>query len=356
MWPNFPTARWDVHVCVTHFDHPKGHWKKSIERCNFVHAVQLVLPGSYRLPDYLRQLMSEREYQVVRKLPAEELLSWDFLEAFVRRGKLSALSVGTSLSTGNCVAVTPEGKLHLSLQEDVFRGMGIEGTLSATSSKSHKTYEAKVDLLQEWLYPGKSGYDRLLAALKRAGENLVCDMALCWEPPQGETASPFSPGDFLRKRGFAVDHCRPSYSFSQEFSLTVPKMEDQLGRADDASLLEVHEWLGAVVCNVDTRPAEDEFVSSYHCPEPSEDVGQLFVAQWLGFFPGVCLEQLLSKLRERLADEGMPFCGVVAHGFDDDPTRRRTGQMSLLLWPSTETSFLLLPDGKLCLFRSPNIG
>ncbi|CAN7948498.1 unnamed protein product, partial [Ixodes hexagonus] len=223
--------------------------------CDF--QIQVIIPNAYRLPDYVRNLMSTQKYQVVRDLSLKELVVWDFLAAFVKRGCLFGLSVNTDLSTGQCVAVTPDGKLHLTSQEDVFHSLGLEGSVRAESSKSHKVYESTVDLVKECFYPGKKNYERVVQALTRAEVDFVCDVAFVWRPPsECDNVSPLSVGEYFGKKGYTVDRCEPTYAFAQQFSLPVPKMAAILAdrtMADDTTLLEVRGWLGAVVCGVDCR-------------------------------------------------------------------------------------------------------
>lgn len=369
MWPDFPSLYWDVDVCVSRSPSTTWDCEKSLGSLNFAHVMQVCIPNAYRLPDYVRNLFLAQQYQVVRSLTLKELVAWDFLVAFVKRGSLFGLSVNTDLSTGQCVAVTPDGKLHLTSQEDVFHSTGLEGSVRAKSSKSHKVFESTIDLVRDCFYPGKKNYERVVQALTRAEADLVCDVAFVWQPPsESGSVSPLSVGEYFRKRGYSVDCCEPTYAFAQQFSLPVPKMAAILSDdavadgkntdkvADDETLLRVQEWLGAVVCGVDCRPSSEdaeEFVSSYSCPEPSEETGQLYVGQWSGFLSRTCVQQLLDVLGQNLPKEGFPFCGVVVHGFDDDPTQTLTEKHSQLLARAPETSIVLLPDGRHCSFRSP---
>ncbi|KAG0426272.1 hypothetical protein HPB47_026610 [Ixodes persulcatus] len=156
------------------------------------------------------------------------------------------------------------GKLHLTSQEDVFHSTGLEGSVRAKSSKSHKVFESTIDLVRDCFYPGKKNYERVVQALTRAEADLVCDVAFVWQPPsESGSVSPLSVGEYFRKRGYSVDCCEPTYAFAQQFSLPVPKMAAILSDdavadgkntdkvADDETLLRVQEWLGAVVCGVD---------------------------------------------------------------------------------------------------------
>lgn len=356
MWPDFPHPRWDIDVCLSHFGDASERWKEAVNNCNFIHAVQLVLPGMTRVPEDISTWMASQEYDVVQSVPVKDLVSWDFVQTFARQGKLHLLSVNTSMSDGNCMAVTPEGQLWLSLQEDVYHGTGLEYSHLTCNSKEHRVYGSMVDLRKECFRPEKNNYERLRQSLERCGE-LVANVAVSWEPPEGipVPAATSARGHFSRA-GYTVVTCKPRHRSSVEFSQSAPAALETLNLEGEDELLPVHEWLGAAVCGIALRDPEnrdDEFVSRYHCPQPSTEVSRLLVADWRGFFTPTCVLQLLSLLRQCMVEEELPFFCLVLHRFDDDPTQPFDKHRSLLLGRSSELSIVCAANGRYCLFRSP---
>lgn len=350
MWPAFPTLKRDIDIYACCFEHPKKRWKATLHCNNFVYTLQVIIPGVYSLPDSIRELLSAHEYQIVRSLPAKELIDYNFIDAFVKRGKVAALSMGTSITYGNCVAVTPNGLFHVSTQEETFHSLGIEGSLSSESCKTHKIYSSTIHLLRDCFFPGKRNYDSILQALGRS-PSLTCDIAVLWEPPV-EDFSSLSVGEYFSRKGYVVDLCTPAYTYRQLFSASVPKIT-AVGR-DAHDLLQLHEWLSAAVCGVDCVSCEvdDEFVSSYKCPEPAEEVGHMFVGQWQGFFTPVQVLDLLRRLREYVNRDQLPFCGMIVHGHDDDPTRLLKKHHSRLIARSSECTLVILPDDEYIMFHT----
>lgn len=55
-------------------------------------------------------------------------------------GKLTALSVGTRIDCEDCVLVTPEGDLVLSLVKDTYQKLGVEGKVSQFHKKTKARY------------------------------------------------------------------------------------------------------------------------------------------------------------------------------------------------------------------------
>uniref|UniRef100_G3MRE5 Uncharacterized protein n=1 Tax=Amblyomma maculatum TaxID=34609 RepID=G3MRE5_AMBMU len=360
MWPDFPCLHWDIDIWLSHIEDSSSRWKEAINRCNFIHAVQLVLPGVSWVPEKVHALMAAQEYQVVHNVPAKDLVAWDLVESFVRQGKLHLLSVNTSVSHGNCVAITADGGLHLSLQEDLFRMSGLEGCPSKTGNyKEHCVFGSTIDMQKQCFRPGKNNYEHTLRSLERCGDLVAQDVAVFWEPPPEHVGlSPLSCGSYFIHSGHTVTTCKPSYRSTTEVCQDVPATLTTLEWQEE-ELLSIHEWLGAVVCGVNSKcsrvdnDARGAFISSYHCPEPSTEVSRLFVADWRGFFTPTSAIELLSLLRQYMVQEGLPFFGLVLHKFDSDPTRITSNSQSLLLSYASELSIICTQDGHLCLFRSP---
>lgn len=360
MWPDFPCLNWDIDICLSRIEDSGERWKEAISRCNFIHAVQLVLPGVSWVPEKIHTLMAAQEYQVVHNVPPKDLVAWDLVEPFVRQGKLLLLSVNTSVSHGNCVAITADGELHLSMQEDVFRMSGLEGCRSKTGScKEHCVFGSTIDMQKQCFRPGKNNYERTLRSLERCGDLMAQDVAVIWEPPpELASLSRLSSGSYFSHCGHTVTTFKPSYRSATEVCQDVPAALTTMEWQEEA-LLSVHEWLGAVVCGVDSKcsragnDARGAFISSYHCPEPSTQVSRLFVADWRGFFTPTCAIELLALLRQHMVQEGLPFFGLVLHRFDSDPTRISSNSQNLLLSHSSELSIICTQDGRFCLFKSP---
>lgn len=357
MWPDFPSLHCDIDVYLSHFGDPSKHWQEAIRRCNFIHSVQLVLPKLSRVPKDVQSLMAAQGYHVVRNVVAKDLVSWDLVKTFVRQGKLHLLSINTSIPYGNCVAVTADGELHLSLQEEVFRVSGFEGSHSTGSSKGHSVFEAVIDLQKQCFRPGKKNYERIRHSLERCGSLVGQDVAVVWEPgPERPGLSPSSVVTYFSQWGHTAIPCKPSYCSATQFCQAVPTALTTLEHMGEDLYLLIYEWLGAIACGVDSRDhkdGRDEFISSYHFPGPTTEVSRLCVAKWKGFFTPTCAINLLLLLRQCMVQEQLPFLALVLHRFDEDPTRPLSKHHSLLLCHASELIIICASDGHYCLLQSP---
>lgn len=55
-------------------------------------------------------------------------------------GQFYSSSVDTRIDVDDCVCVTPEGLLHLSVTKDIYHRLGLEGKLSAFATKHRSRY------------------------------------------------------------------------------------------------------------------------------------------------------------------------------------------------------------------------
>ncbi|KAL1475864.1 hypothetical protein MTO96_019089 [Rhipicephalus appendiculatus] len=357
MWPDFPSLHYDIDVYLSHFGDPNELWQEAVRRCNFIHSVQLLLPGLSQIPKDVQCLMAAQDYHVVRDVRAKDLVAWDLVKNFVRQGKLHLLSLNSSIPYGNCVAVTADGELHLSLQEEVFRVSGLEGSRSTGSSKGHNVFESVIDLQKQCFHPGKNNYKRMLDSLERCGSLVGQDVAVVWESiPEHASLSPSSIARYFIQCGHTVIPCKPRYSSATQFCQAVPTALTTLEHIEEDAYVPIYEWLGAIAAGVvyrDHKDAREEFISSYHFPGTSTEVSKLFVANWKGFFTPTCAIKLLLLLRQCMVQEELPFFGLVLHRFDDDPTRPLSKHQSLLLSRASELIIVCSPNGHYCLFQSP---
>ncbi|KZC05069.1 Ribonuclease P protein subunit p40 [Dufourea novaeangliae] len=107
----------------------------------FNHSVSLVLPDTVRNPDKLQTCVSEdSDYYRINEVNVHDLVNKEFIEAFVKKGELSLLTIGNKIDVDNSIAITPTGHLILSLLTEDFQTLGLEGKASFFDRKVHTRY------------------------------------------------------------------------------------------------------------------------------------------------------------------------------------------------------------------------
>ncbi|XP_028659781.1 ribonuclease P protein subunit p40 isoform X2 [Erpetoichthys calabaricus] len=276
----------------------------------------MLIPECAVLPSELNALVNSFEkYYLVKNVPVYELVEQQFIDRFVKKGSVYALSYNTQIDQDNTVALLPTGTLILSVDKDTYEELGLEGKSSQYSHKAVMRYVITVDLKS--LVPGTAKNKRVMWALK---EKLLvkCDFLIMWNSPGDE--------DFSLSTHFEKYQCKehaPAVSTKVLRDLPYPVIQscDLRGNPEkscDAS--EFMEWLGAVTSEIECNNEASNFLSTFCCPEPSSVMEKAYLCTVTGFL----LPENICKLLEQLChyfDEPKfaQWTSLTVHGFADSP-------------------------------------
>ncbi|XP_035775527.1 uncharacterized protein LOC118457788 [Anopheles albimanus] len=249
--------------------------RREIRTRQFNRTISIVLPVCQKsavdeLDRELRAATRTGSYCcLIRQCPLVELLRQEFLEAFVRRGRIFAISAVARLETDDCVTLTPDGILLLNLHRETFQRLGLSDSL-VTHRKGK--YVVKLDLMSP--FPESSGGGPRIERVRERflAESLACDLVIRWLPPTDcstmlgvppeLTISPASLERYLSvTRGLTVVQI-PAIKYIRR------ALNDEavplLGRdkADECCTHdELLEYFGMLVLDCDT--VEEEYLSEY---------------------------------------------------------------------------------------------
>lgn len=103
--------------------------------------MSIVIPDIVTVPkDLINTLAVDSDYYKIENLNIGELVETDFINNFVRNGKVTLLSINTKIDVDDCVCLTPTGHLILSLRKTTFEGLGLEGKVSHFANKTKERY------------------------------------------------------------------------------------------------------------------------------------------------------------------------------------------------------------------------
>ncbi|KAL1491122.1 hypothetical protein ABEB36_011765 [Hypothenemus hampei] len=274
---------------------------RHVEQFHFNHLVSVVIPDCLKTPEQLQNVLSiDCEYYKVDQLKFCEIASVEFIENFIRKGKLSLLSINTRIDCDNCYAITPHGKLILSLTKDTYQALGLEGKVSHFTHRNRDRFIINVDLKD-----GKFSKQKLQKALKRLPEVAVI---VSWEPPDN-TICPSSIAKYFHQLDYEVRVCEPSFRSHVVYSVKTPILETE------PDLEAFTEWMGMACLDGDFSGNMDNYVNSYEPPEGSITLGQVRVLVWRGFYQPNQVLRLLHTLRNM----NEMWCAVYVQGFSDAP-------------------------------------
>ena len=130
------------------FEHPRSRLFDFVGRQHFVHATQLLLPSLLVSPELpveddvvpveddvvsfsSLQAVNAGSYFTVRT-KISDFLHTLFLEQYIRSPAYNfrALSVATPLDRTDAAAITPDGYLYMSITQDAYEQIGLNGSVS----------------------------------------------------------------------------------------------------------------------------------------------------------------------------------------------------------------------------------
>ncbi|CAL7943331.1 unnamed protein product [Xylocopa violacea] len=310
---------WNFKPPQHHFSIEKNDYKRTnipdtVKLHYFNHSVSVILPDTVRIPDELQTCISEdSDYYRVNGLNVSELINKEFIEAFVKKGELTLLTIGNKIDLDNLVALTPSGFLVLSLVTEDFQKLGLEGKGSFFDRKVHTRYVVTIDLKSESFTPGKKNYEHVRTSLKERF-NQKFDVIVSWNPPDVNLC-PSSVAAWFHKREYNVLLCHHTFSQKIMYSLPIPIITNEF----DSN--KFFEWLGVLSISGDLKNAKkNDYVNTYVCPSPSTDIGQIQYLQWTGFFTKKQLTNFYNVLKQYVSTrDTLPWIALHVQGFLDSP-------------------------------------
>ncbi|KAK5646843.1 hypothetical protein RI129_005307 [Pyrocoelia pectoralis] len=278
----------------------------TIQKLHHNHLVSVVLPDTLRVPQNICEtLKNDCEYYKISNVGLDELVNINFINAFVRKGIFISLSINERIDCDDCMCITPNGFLLLSLTKETYESLGLEGTPSHYYNTKQR-YVVSINLLSNHFKPGKKNYDRTkdrLLTLKKM------TLLINWEPPHLDIC-PSSVAKYFDDLKFDVQVCLPDFQMRTNYTIKVPNFTMD-------NIHEFVEWLGMFSLESDLGGGGESYLSTYETPQPYQEYGQVKFLQWRGFFSSQQINKLLEVLISHLKDEEKPWISLYVQGFSD---------------------------------------
>ncbi|XP_014467541.1 PREDICTED: ribonuclease P protein subunit p40-like [Dinoponera quadriceps] len=335
------------HFSVVRRDYRKTDVPTTVKNHYFNHSVSVVLPNILAVPDSLLNSLSEdTDYYRVNALRACDLVNREFIEAFVKKGQVTLLTIGNKIDSENSICVTPTGYLVISLITEDYQAFGLEGKASVFDHEPHIRYVVTINLKEECFIPTKKNYKRVRVALEeRLKQNF--DVIVAWDPP-GTNLCPSSVAAWFSAHGYDVRLCRQTFSRRAEYSLTVPTILEE-----GCDIDKFFEWLGVFSIAGDLSGETDDYINTYKCPSPSVNIGQVQYLQWTGFFTQKQVQEMYDTLKKYVLSQGtLPWVSLHVQGFADSPVSWSLQEHTFFVDGDNSYTIILQHNGESIIRRS----
>uniref|UniRef100_A0A0A9VVU6 Ribonuclease P protein subunit p40 n=1 Tax=Lygus hesperus TaxID=30085 RepID=A0A0A9VVU6_LYGHE len=307
-----------VKFCEARMDCPVI--RDTIRSHPFNHSVWLLFADTLAVPPDIREVLNvDTTYYKVVNLPLFRLVEKNFIEAFVKTGETTCLTIGTHLDCEHVFAVTPDGHLILSITRTQFLDLGIEQSPAVTiiKQKTDNKFHIRINLKENCFVPGKKNYERILSRLQLS--NLKATFVCCWEPLDENTCPSSLALYFHKICRVGVSECNLQFDYRVDYNVSVPQ--------SSTPHAEVFEWLAlqSLGFNQDCGKAELEYLSSFTGPEYSKKVGPCCVLSWTGLITSSKLLTLFDRIKKYADSRStIPIIGMQVIGFEDAPVSWRS--------------------------------
>ncbi|XP_040174733.1 ribonuclease P protein subunit p40-like [Anopheles arabiensis] len=314
---------------ITHIEKPNWCQKTCQQRTEIlallqpIRMISVVIPANK--PNCLRELESNLSVNSsllfrVRQLPLIELLKNEFVEAFVKRGTLYAVSTNINLESGGCLVITPQGELEMSLSRETYQM--VKGNLDdSVISKRGDMVVIKLDL--------KSPKCR-----EQLGHvNLAFDITLRWIPPKSTTTKEnnvpdpqvhgSSIAEYLRAVcRLQVENVPDGYKKITRTEECIPLIDTRNPFKDGEQAYirqdQLLEYIGVLALDCNAAPIE--YVSSYRLDECKKKTDTVTILHRQGVITPEEADGSIMRLVELVGEcDTIPWVGMHVQGFSYTP-------------------------------------
>uniref|UniRef100_A0A673UVI7 Ribonuclease P/MRP subunit p40 n=1 Tax=Suricata suricatta TaxID=37032 RepID=A0A673UVI7_SURSU len=290
-------------VCEkSNFGHDKSRHRHLVETHYHNYRVSFLIPECGILSKELKNLVMETgPYYFVKNLPLHELITHEFINTFVKKGKLI-----------------------LSLDKDTYEETGLQGRPSQYSGRKVMKFIVSIDLMDLSLNLDSKKYERVSWSFKEK-KPLKFDFLLAWHHTGAEESTMRSYFS-----SYGIQERQPRVSLSTASELQCPVLRSgELGGAPGAacSAPELLDWLGAVFSNAQLTNEPNNFISTYCCPQPSTVVAKAYLCAITGFIVPEKIHLLLEQLCRYFDEPKLaPWVTLSVQGFADSPVSWRENE------------------------------
>uniref|UniRef100_H0V6G4 Ribonuclease P/MRP subunit p40 n=1 Tax=Cavia porcellus TaxID=10141 RepID=H0V6G4_CAVPO len=290
-------------VCEkSNFGHGKSRHRQLVETHYHNYKVSFLIPECGLLSKELKNLVMEMgPYYFVKNLPLHELITPEFINTFVKKGKLI-----------------------LSLDKDTYEETGLQGRPSQYSGRRIMKFIISIDLMDLSFNLDSKKYERICWCLKEK-KPLKFDFLLAWHQTGAEESTMM---EYFSK--YQIQERQPKVAMSTLRSLQCPVLQSSTLRGEPEASCggpELFDWLGAVFCDVDLNNEPNSFISTYCCPQPSTVVAKAFLCTVTGFILPEKIHVLLEQLCHYFDEPKLaPWVTLSVQGFADSPVSWRENE------------------------------
>lgn len=361
------------------FDHPKAPHATVIAERHFTAALEIVLPLDEASPDAARAAdvlsdalrgddaggagdargvaASDAPDFYAAELSLADILDEGFLAAHVRApgAKLYAVNADGRADRDDVAAVTPTGRLLLSLTPETYRRAGVSG---APSDDGTLKRQCAVNLALKTFEPGAPFRDRLVAcarAMDAEGDARGVGKYLCAHTVNDVPAPMVFPaGRPHAPRAVSATARVLAYDDADAAPIPLGFVDGMDDARDAAEALEAFfDWLGELTLGWSGEEDADGDVNGVGAAGEGANVKRAATRRWEGLLTPGYVDRALAFCRRAVRDGKAPWAALTTWGFADDPSRESGAGGDGGFPAGDHLTFVVLPGDRYVMFSVP---
>lgn len=361
------------------FDHPKAPHATVIAERHFTAALEIVLPLDEASPDAARAAdvlsdalrgddaggagdargvaASDAPDFYAAELSLADILDEGFLAAHVRApgAKLYAVNADGRADRDDVAAVTPTGRLLLSLTPETYRRAGVSGAPSDDGTLKRR---CAVNLALKTFEPGAPFRDRLVAcarAMDAEGDARGVGKYLCVHTVNDVPAPMVFPaGRPHAPRAVSATGRVLAYDVADAAPIPLGFVDGTDDARDAAEALEAFfDWLGELTLGWSGEEDADGDVNGVGAAGEGANVKRAATRRWEGLLTPGYVDRALAFCRRAVRDGKAPWAALTTWGFADDPSREGGAGGDGGFPAGDHLTFVVLPGDRYVMFSVP---
>ncbi|XP_055909729.1 ribonuclease P protein subunit p40-like isoform X2 [Eupeodes corollae] len=308
----FSTHKKDASFQIGNYD---AKAKKSIDRTiqnnSFNQMVSIILPRCETLPEPVEELIKTADFYLIKDLRLSELVRKDFIEAFIKRGRLTGVSLDTGISNDfeNKFYITPDGKLRILICKDLYQILGLEGR---AVGQTKDRFEITIDLKNNNFPEQPKLYNRIKNALSNP-EIEQFDFQLTWESSKIDSnICPSSIAKFFKDSGYKVEQHSIQTQLSRIDNLRIPNGVFADGHIDSVIAHKIAEYFAFIMleCEMDFAEELNSYQPTFNLNFDNQKSKECVVMHCKGLMSSDFVANLLAVLRPPSTDSEFVILNV----------------------------------------------
>jgi len=297
----------------------------------FNNKIEILIPTSN---DITFELENNTIYYVAN-IPLGELLTFDFINKYIKDGEFIAFSFKQRLDNDDVFAINSDGILYMNLTKDTYTSLGLVGKSSEIPTNKQNRFVVQINLLESSFKPKGKLYEKVQWCMQHTLTQKYQFLIYSAKEIQENTLSHLKTYNIKQE-----DTTHPNILIPSLKNITQPS---KLSPIWCSHATDIFEWLGMLACQSKRVLGDyrvEPYYSVYKPPTPFKP-GDVQSITFTGFIPASFVRSTIKELREIIIKQKLPWASIIVWGFNDSPIAWNKKEHGYLMNGENDAAYLI---------------